>query len=419
MGRGKVFYGWYVVAACFLLCMLFAGSGFYSFSIFIQPVESEFGWSRGAVSLTMSIYLIVGGLMGPVVGRLIGRFGPKRVMYACAAGAGACFLLVSQTFSLWYFYLLYALLAAMICGIGVVPVSNLMANWFVRRRGTATGIALVGISAGGLVMAPLVGMITVHFGWKASFVVIGLAVWLFAMPIVHFIIKDSPAKMGLLPDGDEQEKNAPSAAQPDTAAAPDHQAAEVIRTRAFWFIVTAFFLTACAQMGILQHMVPMLMDIKGTTQTTAAAALGLTAGIGGVGKLVFGRLSDSWPFRYVVLLCFGLQALAVLMLLHVEAAGMMWVYTVVFGFSMGGVIVLIPLAVGRFWGLMSFGVLLGALWLANSLGGALGTYVNGLSYDYIGNYRFILYFFVVAYVFSIICFFLAGRSELGRPKPAI
>lgn len=419
MDRRSVFYGWYIVAACFLLCMLFAGSGFYSFSIFIQPVESEFGWSRGAVSLTMSIYLIVGGLMGPVVGRLIGRFGPKRVMYACAAGAGACFILVSQTFSLWYFYLLYALLAAMVSGIGVVPVSNLMANWFVRRRGTATGIALVGISAGGLVMAPLVGMITVHFGWKASFVVIGMAVWLFAIPIVHFIIKDSPAKMGLLPDGDKQGINATPAAQPDTAAAPDHQAAEVIRTRAFWFIVTAFFLTACAQMGILQHMVPMLMDIKGTTQTTAATALGLAAGIGGVGKLFFGRLSDSWPFRYVVLLCFGLQALAVLMLLHVDAAGMMWVYTVVFGFSMGGVIVLIPLAVGHFWGLMSFGVLLGALWLANSLGGALGTYANGLSYDYIGNYRFILYFFIAAYVFSIICFFLAGRKEFSRPKPAI
>jgi MFS transporter, OFA family, oxalate/formate antiporter len=197
---------------------------------------------------------------------------------------------------------------------------------------------------------------------------------------------------------------------------PGQPAAEVFRTGAFWFIFASFFLTAFSQMGILQHQVPMLMDVAGATQATAATALGLTAGIGGIGKLCFGIFSDRWQFRYVVFLCFGLQAVAVLMLLHIDTPTVMWVYTVLFGFSMGGVIVLMPLVVGRFWGLLSFGVLMGAIWIANSLGGALGTYFNGLAYDYTGSYSGTLNFFVAAYVLSIISFFLAGRSGEERDK---
>lgn len=418
MGRKKLFYGWYIVAACFIILMLFVGSGFYSFSIFITPIEDEFGWSRGAISLTMSIFLVISGLMGPVVGRIIGRFGPRKVMLCCAAGAGACFMLVSLTFSLWYFYTVYALLAIMACGIGVIPVSNLLAGWFSRLRGTATGITMVGISAGGLALAPFVGIITVHFGWKAAFFIIGLAVWLIALPVIYFVIKDSPGEMGLTPDGmpaeqaDAAETVAPSP-QPDGRGQP---AGEVLRSRAFWFVFAAFFFAPFAQMGILQHQVPMLMDIRGASQPTAAAALGLTAGIGGLGKLYFGRISDIWPFRYVVLLCFGLQAAAVLMLLHVDMPVVLWLFTVVFGFSMGGVIVLMPLAVGRFWGLLSFGVILGAIWIANSLGGAMGTYINGLAYDYFGHYNVTLYFFVAAYIMAIASFFLAGRlGDKGQP----
>lgn len=414
MGREKIFYGWYIVAACFLLCMLFAGSGFYSFSIFIKPVEDDFGWSRGAISLTMSIYLIVSGLMAPVIGRLIGRFGPKKVMMTCAAGAGACFMLVSLTFSLWYFYLAYAFLAVMVSGIGVISVSNLVANWFSGLRGTATGIAMVGISAGGLVLAPMVGIITLTFGWKTSFVVIGTMVWLIALPIVYLVVKDRPEEMGLLPDGKAPEQSTPSGPQSASAAGPiGMPAAQAFRSSAFWYIFASFFLASFAQMGLLQHQVPMLMDIQGTTQATAAAALGLTAGFGGAGKLCFGRLADTWPFVHVIMLCFGLQAIAVMLMLHMDIPAATWIYTMVFGFSMGGIVVLMPLAVGRFWGLMSFGVLLGVTWIAYSLGGATGTYVNGLAYDYLGNYRLTLYFFIAAYLVSIASFFLAGSSAAG------
>lgn len=409
MQQTKIFYGWWIVAACFVLCFLFAGAGFYSFSIFIKPLENEFGWDRAAISLTMSIHFIIGGLMGPFIGKLTQTYGPKKVMTLAAIGSGACFLLVSLTQSLWYFYVVYALLALMLCGIGVVPVSSLLANWFNKRRGTATGTALVGIAAGGLLLAPLLGSITTRFGWKASYIFLGLLVWVVALPTIKFVVKANPAELGLAPDGDNREisdnKVGNCVSGNNLAGWPSSAA---LRSRTFWCLAGSFFLAPMAQLGVLQHQVPLIID-TGVSQATAAAALGLTAGVGGLGKLSFGRLSEIMPFRYVVTLCFGLQALAVLVLLNINSMAMLWLYVAIFGFSMGGVVVLLPLAVGHYFGLTSFGLLLGILWMVNAMGGAVGTYASGLIYDYTGAYQYALYLFIAAYLVAISGILLAGK----------
>jgi sugar phosphate permease len=198
---------------------LFAGAGFYSFSIFIKPLEDAFGWPRASIALTMSIYFIIGGCAGPLIGKLIQTYQEKRIMLISAVGAGACYILVSLTRSLGYFYAVYAFLALMSCGMGVLPVSSLLAKWFDKRRGTATGLAMVGISAGGLILAPVMGKITVYMGWQFSYIFIGLLVWVLAIPLVLFVIKDHPSELGLNPDGaavnmnpDEQAESQPTAA---------------------------------------------------------------------------------------------------------------------------------------------------------------------------------------------------------------
>lgn len=407
MTNARIFYGWYIVAACFALCFLFAGAGFYSFSIFIRPIENEFGWDRSQIALTMSIYLIVGGLAGPPLGQLIQKYGPKRVMNICAIGAGACFMLVSLTRSLWYFYTTYALLAVTVCGIGVVPISSLLSNWFERRRGTALGVAMVGISAGGLLLAPAVGLITAIYGWKFSFLIMGLLVWAVALPAINLVIKDRPADMGLQPDGRPHTSTA-SADCATRIGIKGWDAPAVFQSRSFWCIFIAFWLAPMAQMGVLQHQVPLLMD-TGASEAAAALALGVTAGIGGLGKLGFGRISESWPFRYVMLLCFGLQALALFLLLTTHGPIMVWVYAVTFGFGMGGIVVLMPMVVGHYYGLRAYGVILGVLWVGNSIGGAMGTYLSGLIYDHLGDYQYALFIFLAAYLISIAAFFF-GRG---------
>ncbi|MBW1785832.1 MAG: MFS transporter [Deltaproteobacteria bacterium] len=414
-----IFYGWWNVAGGFVLLFLYAGAGFYSFSIFINPLEDAFGWSRAAISLTMSIYMIVHGVCAPLIGHMIRVYGPKRVMTIAAALSGICFISVSFTPSLWYFYAAYALLAVATTGIGFIPVSEILSRWFVKRRGTAIGFAMVGISFGGFIMAPLVAEIIGRFGWRYSFVFLGVLVWVLGFPVTLFVMKGDPADMGLLPDG---KKNTSTPDEHSGRSAdssfPGHAAEgwpfkAAIRSRAFFFLALTFFFASLAQMGVLQHQVPMILDI-GISKAAAATALGLTAGLGGVGKLAFGRLSEVLPFKYAPVLCFGLQALGILILLNAESLTVVWVYVFLFGFAMGGVIVLLPLVVGHFFGLSSFGVIMGTLSFLQAMGASSGVLVSGLVYDAFGSYRFAL--------MSYVCFSLVAVVSIlltGKPKPYV
>ena len=413
----KVFYGWWQVGACFFLLFLTSGAGFYSFGIFIKPLEEAFGWSRTSISLTMTISFVLGGIVAPVIGRWADTYGPKKIMPLSALAFGVCLLLGSFTNSLWYFYAIYALMAVGQAGMAAVPISTVLARWFVRRRGTAIAIAMVGIAAGGLVLAPLVGLITSHFGWRVSFVFLGLLVWAVALPITLFVIRGSPAEMGLLPDGDEPVTTvdplpASQTATSVAAAAPRGWAlATVLRTGAFKWTAAAFALAAMAQLGVLQHQVPFITDI-GISESAAATALGLTAGMGGLGKLCFGRLSEILPVRYVAALSFGLQALGVLILLNTHTMAMVWVYVIVFGFGMGGIAVLLPLIVGELFSLAYFGVLFGALALAQTPGAAIGPVISGMTHDHLGTYHPAFIGFIGVYMAAIVAVLLARKPKL-------
>lgn len=414
--KSPIFYGYWIVAACFILLFLYAGAGFYSFSIFINPLKQEFGWGQADISFAMSIYMMFHGITAPVVGYLTEKYGPKKVMTGFALGTGASFILVSFTQSLWYFYLAYTLLSITTTGIGFVPISGLLARWFDRRRGTVTGLAMVGISAGGLVMAPVVGMINSSFSWRLSFVVLGVMVWIIALPLTLLVMKGSPGEIGLRPDGDgPKTKDTTQSAD----ASPEHQLngwpfKPAIRTRAFFFIVLTFFLAPLAQMGVLQHQVPLIVEI-GISPIVAAAALGITAGMGGLGKLSFGWISDVLPFHWSAMLCFGLQALAIFILLNAQSMTLVWFYVVLFGFAMGGVVVLLPLAVGHFFGLASFAVIMGTIAFTQSIGSACGAYLSGLVYDLLGSYRYALIGYVCVYLTAAATIFLAGKPREYKP----
>lgn len=411
----KIFYGWWIVAACFILLFCFGGAGFYSFSIFIKPFEEYFGWSRSQVAIAMSIFFLVNGAAQPMLGRFCQSIGPKKVLFIGTLLSGVSFILVSLTKSLWYFYLIYGILSLTLSGITFVPVSSLLAVWFDRRRGTAIGLSYIGISAGGLVLSPLIGMIIARFGWQYTFIMLGLLVWVMALPTVLFVIKDKPAAMGLLPDGDPPLK--PLNHQPLNTDEIHKQIieggwplVEALKSGQFWWIIATFFLSSLAMMGVLQHQVPLISE-KGIPYSSATIALGMTSAIGGLGKFGLGRLTESIPFKWVVVICLGMQLLGLLLLLNLHTMNTVWLYTMIFGFGMGGIIVLQPLAISRYFGLTAFGVLLGICQLSHSVGSSLGSYTSGVLYDHFGNYQQALLVYIVVYLIGIAAVFLAGKPK--------
>jgi sugar phosphate permease len=330
--------------------------------------------------------------------------------------SGAFFIAVSQTRSLGYFYVVYGLLAIANCGVGIIPVSSVLARWFNKRRGTAVGLAMVGISVGGFVITPLVGLITERFSWQASFLVLGLLVWLVALPAILFVIRANPEEMGLTPDG--REPDGPGSNLPGGGSSTDPGGwplRAALRTRAFWGVAATFFLSPMALMGVLQHQVPLLVE-AGLSQSVSALAMGVTAGMGGLGKVGFGRIAELVPIRYAATVCFALQAVAVLLILGDPAPALIWVYVLLFGISMGGVIVLIPLSVGHFFGLRSFGVILGVLMLLQALGNSVGAYSSGLIHDHFGSYQRALVLFLWVYLAAIAAIWSAGRPQTYRAE---
>jgi OFA family oxalate/formate antiporter-like MFS transporter len=149
----------------------------------------------------------------------------------------------------------------------------------------------------------------------------------------------------------------------------------------------------------------------GFSNAMAATALGFTAGLGGLGKLCFGRISELVPFRLAVMLCFGLQALAILVLFNAQSISMVWIYVALFGFAMGGVIVLLPLAVGHFFGLASFGVIMGTLSLILAVGNASGALLSGVIYDLFGSYHYAMIACMCFYLLAILSIFLTGEPR--------
>jgi sugar phosphate permease len=416
--KKPIYYGWWIVAGSFVLLFLFAGAGFYSFSIFIKPLEDAFGWGRAQISFAMSIYMLVHGLAAPFVGHWTEKYGPKRIMTFFAAGTGLAFITVSFTQSLWFFYAAYAFLSLTTTGIGFIPVSSLISRWFVKKRGTALGITMVGIAVGGMTMSPVVDAIVSRYNWRVSFIVLGILVWILALPVTFFVLKGSPADMGLLANGKAKDEVDSPLTGSETAATSLEEEGwpfkAAIRSKAFRWITISYILAPLAQLGVLNHQVPMITSSSGMSATAAATALGFTAGLGGLGKLSFGRLSDIIPFHLTAAICFGSQALGVSLLYFAHSPVMVWLHVLTFGFGMGGIVVLLPLAVGQFFGMAAFGTIMGAISLAMSMGSASGAVISGVIYDNFGSYQYALIFYVILYLSSIFTIFMAGK-----PKPYI
>lgn len=418
---GRIFYGWWIVAVCFLVLVVHSGCAFYSFARFTTTfTEIEaFGSSAGAIGFAASVYMLILGLTGPAVGRLSDRLGPKKVILGGAVIAGAGLMLLTQASQVWHLYLLYGLVGMGMSGAGVVPVSATIANWFSKRRGAAMGVATAGIALGAF-LALLTDLIIDAVSWQAAFLVLGLITWALIILPITLVMKTRPSDVGLLPDGaaplDEltiAEMEAAPGAEVSFDIEPAWTASKALKNPNFWLMLVAFFLVGVALAGILQHEDRFLTIME--VSIPATLGLALTGGIGGLGKLGFGFLADRLSPKYVAIICIALQlvGLAILIIAQMmQNVAMVWAFVIVFGFAMGGNITLQPLVTGQLFGTASFGAIFGWVVLIAAVGAALGPGLMGLIYDASGSYSVGFTTFLGVYAVAITALFFARK-----PKP--
>jgi MFS family permease len=336
--RSGIFHGWWIVATAFVCHAVNVGLMFYAWSVFLTPLAAEFG-GRAAVALGYSLTQVAAAAYGLVVGPIVDRRGarPVETVGACVMALG--FLLLSQVRSLPELYLCLAGPVALgsTC-IGALPNNAAVARWFVARRGQALGVATAGISAGGIVLAPVSQYLIAHLGWRAAYAVLAVLVLVVVLPPVLAFMRRDPADLGLVPDGlpaPGRERAQESLAMVERELAHSVRPEVAVRHASFWLLALAFGLTMAGLAGVLLYQIPLLVD-RGMPAAQASLVLGATAAMGVVGKLGFGALLDRYDQRRVAAICFCLQALGVLLLWHTRGPVLLVCYVVLYGYAMGG-----------------------------------------------------------------------------------
>jgi MFS family permease len=409
----EMFYGWWIVLVCLLVQVASSGTAFYSFSVYQQVLPSAFSTTATAISLATSIYLLSIALTGPSVGRLTDRYGPKRVLLAggIVAGIGFCLLSVSQT--LWELYLFYFVVGLGMSGAGAVATSTAVSSWFVRRRGTAMGITMIGMSIGALTMPNLVRVIMDLSGWRSSFLSLGLVAWALVIPSVAFVMKNHPHEMDLLPDGATgTDQDGPPHTSDVITMTDLKRPSMTFSSTTYWLLSIVFFLANIALSGTLQHEVSFLVNEATIPFGIASLALGLTGGTGALGKLSFGYLSDRISSCNAIILCFGLQALGVGLLVFTRATSI-WPFVFVYGFAMGGQYATQPTVVSELFGSASFGTTLGRITPAIALGLAVGPFMTAWIYDTTRSYLEAFIIITILYVVCMVAMTFARKTKFN------
>ncbi len=389
-----VFYGWWIVLSCSIVSV-WAGNIFFGITAFVNPIVKEFGWTYLAVSLAASLRSAEMGLLGPVMGFLADRLGPRKVVFANGLVTGTGFLLLGHTSSLVMFYAGFIVLSLGFSGLGQVITTTAVANWFKRRVGWATGLAIAGYGAGGILL-PLVVWLIAHYGWRASLVILGFSTWLVVLPASLFL-RHRPEQYGYLPDGSSSValETQPSGVKIAPPAEVEFTAACALKTRTFWLVAFTFAIQYMVLNAVTLHVMPYFASL-GLPEGLAAIVAMFIPLASIAGRLSFGWLGDVLDRRYALALGFLFQTAGLAFFCYGHVLWQFIAFLALFGPGFGGTMALRPAILREYFGRISFGSIFGLVMVVTTVGAIFGPAFAGWVFDVEGSYKVAWLIFTLA-----------------------
>jgi MFS family permease len=376
--KGKYLYGYVIAATCFGIQAVGIGT-YFSYGVLFNPLIDEFGWSRASISGAASMAFLLMGFLGIGAGRLNDRFGPRVLMTASGVFFGLGYFLMSRLETIWQLYLFFGIIFGI--GLSTVDVIALTttARWFVKKRGIVTGIVKVGTGAGQMVIPFLVSILIIHYGWRSSCVIIGVAVLIILVAIAQMLRRD-PSQMGLTSDG-----NASGSTDRPISDTEGLSLRAAIRTRQFWTMCAAMLAIVFCLMTVMVHIAPYAQELS-VSPTRAASVLSTIGGVSMAGRFISGFAIDRIGSKRVMVFCFILLIAVLLWLQIATELWMLYLFAVVYGLAHGGFFTSFSPIVAEFFGIKSHGVLFGTTMFFGMFGGALGPFMAGYVFDISGAY---------------------------------
>jgi MFS family permease len=405
----RVFRGWWVVAGVFVMLLVTAGVGFYGLAVYLRALTVEQGFSVGEVSGATAVFFLVSGLTGLPVAAFMARHDPRPLIAAGAVASGASLVLLGQVDRVWQVYVVYALFGAGFAASSLVPGTTLVTRWFSRRRSVALSIASTGLSAGGVLLTPLVATLIDQYGLAAVAPWLGLLLVVGVVPVTALLLRPSPEALGLLPDGD------PAPAPGSPAAFHGTLAAEALRTRFFLAVTAAHLLAMLAQVGGIAHLFNLVAERA--DPDLAKLALSLLAVSSLVGRLVGGWFVARTSMRGFTLVLMVAQAASLAALALTESRSALLVLTGAFGLTVGNLLMLHPLLLAERFGVRDYGRIYSRSQLVATFGVAVGPAAIGVLHDLVDGYGLA---FALAGVASLVAAgVLASSGPTRAPVPVV
>lgn len=395
--------GWWVLAAIALVS--FSRVAFFNpvLGVFVQPLEDEFGWSRATIAGALSVGTIAGALLSPVIGPLVDRHGGRAFMVGGVLLGGVLLILLAAIDAAWQFYLLFGAGRAMVTAVLEIAITVTIANWFIRDRGRATGLMLIG-TRGGMALMPLVVLLFITLvNWRAAFAALGIVVLLIAVVPPWLLVRRRPEDLGLRPDGDSPQtarRSGPGVLDPVWTAG------QAIRTRVFWLLLfgtsTLFVVGGAVNFSLASH-----LEDNGLSQGTAVAVIAVWATVGLAGGILGGEIRDRYPLRYALPICLLFTSVGIVWLIFVENEWMAYVFAVWHGMAFGVQLPLNQVSFPDYFGRWSIGAIRGITAPVQFGLNAGGPFVAGVVFDARGSYDLIFAVFVGLLLVGTVLIFLA------------
>jgi MFS family permease len=365
----KIFYGWVVVAAGFIITCIGLGTAM-SLGVFLQPITTAMGWSRTDVSTAAVLTFLAMGAGSFFWGVISDRYGTRAVLLCGGVLLGTGLMSASQATQVWQFQLLWGVLGGLAAGAFFAPLTAIASRWFTRHRSLAVALITAGMGLGSMVIGPLARYIISIQDWRAAMFDLGLLALAVVLP-TSLLVRNAPVE--------------PVLASGRAADDRGFTVAQALRTPQFAAVAGTFFACCAAHSGPIFHMISYAIDC-GVPAMTAATVLGPAGGSSLVGRIVFGLTADRLGAKPTLVAGLLLQAASIQLYYFVRTPDAFYAVALIFGLSYGGVMPLYAILVREYFGARIMGSMFGAVAMISTIGMAIGPWAGGFVFDHAGGY---------------------------------
>jgi MFS family permease len=388
--KQKRFSGWSTLVGVMLAYGGICGDVTYAYGVFLPSMSQTFHWSRSALSGPYTLFLIIGGMLGPLAGFTIARFGARQNLILGNTLAALGLLGMSQASELWHVYFLFGVMG----GLGLafaeyLPVTTIINHWFIRKRSLAMGLLFASGGIGGFITPPLISWLISGLDWRWTWVCLAGLHLLLTIILASLLIRNHPDDVGQVPDGksetswlDRFNRSAPGKVY---STAVDWSVSDALRTPALWILIAIFSVILFTTNLLTTHQIAYLQDLQ-YSPLMAATTLGLMMGMSILGRLLSGILGMRFEGRYLAAVFLACMGLGIISLMNARSIYFVYIYAILTGIGFGGMIVLLPNIMGAYFGRTNFSRITGWTTPVVTLVCAISPPLAGFLYDTTGSY---------------------------------